>query len=79
MRIANDTPYGLTNYLHSEDGEKRNRIARRLRSGMVEMNGQARGAGSPFGGIKASGNGREGGVWGLQEFLEVKSVSGWAV
>ena len=79
VRIANDTPYGLTNYLHSEDGEKRNRVARRLRSGMVEMNGQARGAGSPFGGIKASGNGREGGVWGLHEFLEVKSVSGWAV
>ena len=78
IRIANDTPYGLTNYVHSEDGEKRNRVARRLRSGMVEMNGQARGAGSPFGGMKASGNGREGGVWGLEEFLEVKAVSGWA-
>jgi aldehyde dehydrogenase (NAD+) len=78
IRIANDTPYGLTNYLYSEDGEKRNRVARRLRSGMVEMNGQAGGAGSPFGGMKASGNGREGGVWGLEEFLEVKAVSGWA-
>ncbi|MFL2545966.1 MAG: aldehyde dehydrogenase family protein [Candidatus Rariloculaceae bacterium] len=78
VRIANDTPYGLTNYVHSEDGERRNRVARRLRSGMVEMNGQSRGAGSPFGGMKASGNGREGGVWGLEEFLEVKSVSGWA-
>jgi aldehyde dehydrogenase (NAD+) len=77
IEIANDTPYGLTNYVQSEDGEKRNRVARRLRSGMVEMNGQGRGAGSPFGGMKASGNGREGGVWGLEDFLEVKAVSGW--
>ncbi len=75
--IANDTPYGLTNYVQSEDGARRTRIARRLRSGMVEMNGQPRAPGSPFGGMKASGNGREGGVWGLEDFLEVKSVSGW--
>jgi aldehyde dehydrogenase (NAD+) len=78
VRIANDTPYGLTNYVQSGDGARRNRVARRLRSGMVEMNGQSRGAGSPFGGMKASGNGREGGVWGLEDFLEVKAVSGWA-
>ncbi len=78
IRIANDTPYGLTNYVQSEDGGKRTRVARRLRSGMVEMNGQGRGAGAPFGGYKQSGNGREGGVWGLEEFLEVKSVTGWA-
>ncbi|MGF6861093.1 aldehyde dehydrogenase (NAD+) [Rhodobacteraceae bacterium MBR-64] len=78
IRIANDTPYGLTNYVQSQDGAKRNRVARRLRSGMVEMNGTSRGAGSPFGGVKASGNGREGGVWGLEDFLEVKAVSGWA-
>ncbi len=77
IEIANDTPYGLTNYVQSEDGEKRNRVARRLRSGMVEMNGRSRGAGSPFGGMKASGNGREGGVWGLEDFLEIKAVSGW--
>lgn len=77
IAIANDTPYGLTNYVQSEDGARRNRIARRLRSGMVEMNGKSRGAGSPFGGMKASGNGREGGVWGLEDFLEVKAVSGW--
>ncbi len=78
VSIANDTPYGLSNYVQSEDGARRNRFARRLRSGMVEMIGQPRGAGSPFGGMKASGNGREGGVWGLEEFLEVKAVSGWA-
>ena len=78
VAIANDTPYGLTNYVQSEDGERRNRVCRQLRSGMVEMNGQPRGSGSPFGGMKASGNGREGGVWGLEDFLEVKAVSGWA-
>lgn len=78
VAIANDTPYGLTNYVQSEDGARRNRLARQLRSGMVEMNGQARSAGSPFGGMKQSGNGREGGVWGIEDFLEVKAVSGWA-
>ncbi|HEV8035745.1 aldehyde dehydrogenase family protein [Yoonia sp.] len=78
VRIANDTPYGLTNYVQSQDGAKRNRMARALRSGMVEMNGQSRGAGSPFGGMKMSGRAREGGVWGIEEFLEVKAISGWA-
>jgi len=78
LTIANDTPYGLTNYVQSEDGDRRNRLARKLRSGMVEMNGQSRAAGSPFGGMKQSGNGREGGVFGLEEFYEVKAVSGWA-
>ncbi len=77
VRIANDTPYGLTNYVQSSDGARRNRLARRLRSGMVEMNGKSRGAGAPFGGMKQSGNGREGGVWGIEDFLEVKAVSGW--
>ena len=77
IEIANDTPYGLTNYVQSEDEARRLRVCRQLRSGMVEMNGQSRGAGAPFGGMKASGNGREGGTWGLEEFLEVKSVSGW--
>ena len=78
IRIANDTPYGLTNYVQSGDGARRNRVARRLRAGMVEMNGKSRGAGSPFGGMKQSGNGREGGVWGIEDFLEVKAVSGWS-
>jgi aldehyde dehydrogenase (NAD+) len=77
VAIANDTPYGLTNYVQSADPARRNRVCRQLRSGMVEMNGQPRGAGSPFGGMKASGNGREGGIWGLHDFMEVKAVSGW--
>ncbi len=77
VRIANDTVYGLTNYVQSGDEAKRQRVARRLRSGMVEMNGKPRGAGAPFGGYKQSGNGREGGIWGLEDFLEVKSVSGF--
>jgi len=60
IQIANDTIYGLTNYVQTQDGAKANRVARRLRSGMVEMNGLGRSAGSPFGGYKQSGNGREG-------------------
>ena len=78
IAIANDTPYGLTNYIQTSDDEKRRRVARRLRSGMVETNGQGFAQGSPFGGYKQSGNGREGGVFGLEEFLEIKAVSGWA-
>ena len=78
VKIANDTPYGLTNYVQTQDGAKRNRMALALRSGMVEMNGKSRGAGSPFGGVKMSGRAREGGVWGIEEFLEVKAISGWA-
>ncbi|MEM6339754.1 MAG: aldehyde dehydrogenase family protein [Pseudomonadota bacterium] len=78
VEIANDTPYGLTNYVQTQDGARRNRLARQLRSGMVEMNGEARAAGSPFGGMKQSGNGREGGIFGIEDFLEVKAVSGWS-
>lgn len=77
IEIANDTPYGLTNYVQSQDGARRNRVARRLRSGMVEMNGQSRGAGSAFGGVKMSGRAREGGVMGLEEFMDSKAISGW--
>ncbi|MGR3761494.1 aldehyde dehydrogenase family protein [Roseobacteraceae bacterium NS-SX3] len=78
IEIANDTPYGLTNYVQTQDGARANRMARALRSGMVEMNGQDRSAGAPFGGMKQSGNGREGGTWGIEDFLEVKAVGGWA-
>ena len=77
VAIANDTPYGLAAYLHTSDVAKANRVARALRAGMVMINGAVRPAGSPFGGYKQSGNGREGGKWGLEDFLEVKSVSGY--
>ncbi|MEZ5773883.1 MAG: aldehyde dehydrogenase family protein [Hyphomicrobiaceae bacterium] len=77
IRIANDTDYGLTNYIQSGDQARAQRLSRRLRSGMVVMNGTPRPASSPFGGMKQSGNGREGGRWGLEEYLEVKAVAGW--
>lgn len=77
IAIANDTDYGLTNYVQTTDAAKGRRVARKLRSGMVDMNGQGRSARSPFGGMKQSGNGREGGVWGLEDFCEVKAIGGW--
>tara|TARA_R110002167_G_scaffold346596_2_gene557296 strand:+ start:6782 stop:8221 length:1440 start_codon:yes stop_codon:yes gene_type:complete len=79
VRIANDTPYGLTDYVQSTDGAKRNRMARALKAGMIEMNGESRGAGSPFGGVKLSGRAREGGVWGIEEYLESKAISAWSI
>jgi aldehyde dehydrogenase (NAD+) len=77
LRIANDTPYGLTNYVQTADGARRNRLALALKAGMIEMNGRKRGAGAPFGGVKSSGRAREGGHWGIEEFLEVKAIAGW--
>ncbi len=75
--IANDTPYGLTNYIQTQDQEKAKRVAKKLRSGMVDVNGAGIAIDTPFGGFKHSGIGREAGEHGLQEFLEVKSVGGW--
>jgi aldehyde dehydrogenase (NAD+) len=77
VRIANDTPYGLTDYVQSGDAARRRRLALQLKAGMVEMNGVPRAAGAFFGGMKASGRAREGGVWGIEEFLESKAISGW--
>ncbi|WP_138936191.1 aldehyde dehydrogenase family protein [Roseovarius arcticus] len=77
ISIANNTPYGLTDYLQTQDPARAARVARALRAGMVEVNGKSRGAGAPFGGMKQSGNGREGGAWGIEDFIEVKSVSGY--
>lgn len=77
IKITNDTSYGLTNYIQTDDKEKAQRVAKQLRSGMVEINGESFADGSPFGGFKQSGSGREGGAWGLEEYLEVKSISGW--
>ena len=77
VNIVNDTSYGLGNYLQTNDREKAHRVAKKLRSGCVYINGNAADAGTPFGGYRQSGNGREGGVWGLTEYLEVKTVTGW--
>ena len=77
ISISNNTSYGLTNYIQTKDKEKAHRISRQLRSGMVEINGSGFTKGTPFGGYKQSGNGREGGPWGLEEYLEVKTISGW--
>ena len=78
VAIANDTPYGLSSYIQSGDPERIRRVARQLRSGMVQVNGTSRAPGSPFGGYKQSGLGREGGAFGIEDFLEVKAVSGWS-
>ncbi|MDK3019898.1 aldehyde dehydrogenase family protein [Pseudodonghicola flavimaris] len=77
ITVANDTEYGLTNYVQTQDPTRANRMARVLRSGMVEMNGKPRAPGAPFGGMKQSGNGREAGIFGIEDFLEIKAVSGW--
>ena len=77
IKITNETEYGLGNYLQTEDKEKAKRVAKKLRSGVVYINGNAADAGTPFGGYRQSGNGREGGTWGLEEFLEVKTITGW--
>ena len=77
IKIANDTSYGLTNYIQTKDKEKARRVAKKLRSGMVDVNGAGIAIDTPFGGFKHSGIGREAGEHGLQEFLEVKSVGGW--
>ena len=78
ISIANDTVYGLTNYVQTQDPAKASRVSRKLRSGMVRVNGKDAAQAAPFGGYKQSGNGREGGVWGLEDFLELKHVTGIA-
>jgi aldehyde dehydrogenase (NAD+) len=74
IRIANDTEYGLAAYVQTGDPERAERVASRLRAGAVHVNGGAIGWGTPFGGYKASGNGREGGAMGLEDYQEVKSL-----
>ena len=78
IKIANDTTYGLTNYIQTQDSQKVQRVARKLRSGMVDVNGAGIAVDAPFGGFKHSGIGREAGEHGLEEFLEVKAVGGWS-
>ncbi len=74
IAIANDTNYGLAAYVQTGDPKRAERVASRLRAGMVHINGGPHRYGSPFGGYKQSGNGREGGMFGLEDFLEVKTV-----
>jgi aldehyde dehydrogenase (NAD+) len=78
IRIANDTPYGLSGYVSSGDLQRAKRVAGRLRTGMVHVNGAQVDLQAPFGGYKQSGNGREWGGGGFEEFLEVKAVMGGA-
>ena len=77
IRIANDTPYGLSGYVSSADLDKARAIAAKMRTGMVHINGAWLDPAAPFGGYKQSGNGREWGAHGIDEFLEVKSVYGY--
>jgi aldehyde dehydrogenase (NAD+) len=77
IRIANDTPYGLSGYVSSGNLERARRVASKMRTGMVHINGADLDALAPFGGYKQSGNGREWGAHGMDEFLEVKSIYGY--
>ena len=79
IKIANDTPYGLSGYVSSEDPERALNVARKIRSGNVHINNKPTGIDAPFGGFKQSGNGREWGEFGFVEFLEIKAVMGYAV
>ncbi len=74
VAIANDTPYGLAAYVQTGDPARAERVARALRAGAVHVNGEGLKYGSPFGGYKQSGNGREGGLYGLIEFQELKTL-----
>ncbi|WP_298821882.1 aldehyde dehydrogenase family protein [uncultured Roseibium sp.] len=75
IAMANDTPYGLAAYLQTGDRERANRVARKLRAGSVYINGGSPDWDVPFGGYKQSGNGREYGEFGLEDFLEVKAIT----
>jgi aldehyde dehydrogenase (NAD+) len=76
IEIANDTDYGLAGYVCSDDLDHARSVAARIRAGQVSINYNSGDADTPFGGYKQSGNGRENGVWGLMEFLEVKAITG---
>ena len=76
IAIANDSPYGLAAYISTRDGARARRVARRLCAGTVSVNGAGQDYCSPFGGFKQSGNGREWGRFGLQDYLEFKCING---
>ena len=74
IKIANDTPYGLAAYIQTGDSVKAERVAMQLRAGAIHINGGEFNYGSPFGGYKQSGNGREGGSMGLEDYFETKTL-----
>ncbi|MCS5587120.1 MAG: aldehyde dehydrogenase family protein [Porticoccaceae bacterium] len=76
IEIANDTDYGLAAYLSTSDMDRAQRVAGKLRAGTVRINGAAQSYEVPFGGYKQSGNGREWGEFGLEDYLEIKAISG---
>ena len=75
---SNDTPYGLASLLQTGDSDRAQRVAKKLRAGSVHLNGAGVEYGTPFGGYKQSGNGREGGLMGLEDYLETKSLHGFS-
>ncbi len=75
IEVANDTVFGLAAYVQTGSAERAARVTRQLRAGMVRVNGAGLSAGHPFGGYKQSGNGREGGMFGLEDFTEVKIIA----
>jgi len=79
VRIANDTVYGLSGYVSSSNLDRARNVARRIRTGMVHLNGAPLDNKAPFGGYKESGIGREWGHYGFEDFLEVKSIFGYNV
>ena len=74
--IANDTPFGLAGFVQSKDPNRARAVANRIRAGSVYLNGAPFDRSLPFGGYKQSGNGREFGVFGFEEYLEVKAILG---
>lgn len=76
IRQANDCAYGLAAYIQTSDGKTADQASCRLKAGMIQVNGTSRSSGAPFGGVKASGHGREAGVWGIRAFQDIKSISG---
>jgi len=76
IAIANDSPYGLAGYVQAGDVEDARRVAKRIRAGRIYINGAQADRGAPFGGYRQSGNGRELGVFGLEEYLEIKAIAG---
>jgi len=72
IAIANDTEYGLAAYVQTGDADRARRVGDRLRAGVIQVNGRGPDYGAPFGGYKASGNGREGGIFGLEDYQEIK-------